>query len=125
VYFAIVRLVGFGSILACSIVIASFSLFAVNQTSAASTHQQQELKAEAVPATTAPGAAPIAALAASHQTSIRGSIDEASEWLTSPFSGLTSGSHSEWAVHGVDLVLGLFVYGFCLGFLRRMMRARI
>jgi hypothetical protein len=122
VYFAIVRLIGIGSMLACTIVIASFTLFAVNETSAASTHQQQELKAEAAPSTaTAPAPAP----SSSHKTSIRKSIDEASEWLTSPFSGLTSGSHSEWAVRGVDLALALFVYGFCVGFVRRMMRVRI
>jgi hypothetical protein len=125
VYFAIVRLVGIGSIISCTIVIASFSLFAVNQTSAASTHQQQELKAEAGPSTGAPGAAPAPALARPQEGSVHKGIDEASEWLTSPFSGLTSGAHGEWAVHSIDLVLGLFVYGFCLGFLRRTIRVRI
>jgi hypothetical protein len=122
VYFAIVRLVGIGSLLACTIVIASFSLFAVNETSTASTHQQQELKAETAPSTTA---APSQTPARSHESSVRKAIDEASEWLTSPFSGLTSGSHSEWAVRSIDLVLALFVYGFCVGFLRRMARVRI
>ena len=124
-YFAIVRLVGIGSIISCTIVIASFSLFAVNETSAASTHQQQELKAEAIPSTSTPGAPLSPAQAASHESSIRKAIDEASEWLTSPFAGLTSGSHSEWATHSIDLVLGLFVYGFCVGFIRRMVRVRI
>jgi hypothetical protein len=124
VYSAIVRLVGIGSILSCTIVIASFSLFAVNQTSTASTHQQQELKAEAAPSTAA-GTVPSPALARSHRGSIRSTIDEASEWLSSPFAGLTSGSHSEWAVRSVDLVLALFVYGFCVGFARRLLRVRI
>jgi hypothetical protein len=56
---------------------------------------------------------------------VRTAIEEASEWLTSPFAGVTSGSHSEWAIHGVDLLFALLVYGFCVGFLARTLRVRM
>jgi hypothetical protein len=56
---------------------------------------------------------------------VRNAIEEASEWLTSPFAGVTSGSHSTWAIHAVDLLLALLVYGFCVGFLARTLRVRM
>jgi hypothetical protein len=56
---------------------------------------------------------------------VRNTIDDASEWLTSPFDSLTSGSHSEWAVHGIDLGLALVLYGFGVGFLVRTLRVRV
>jgi hypothetical protein len=121
VYAAIVRLVGVGSIVACTIVIASFALFAVNQTSTASTKQQQSLASGGALATPIqPGNA-----GSSHKGPVRKAIEEASEWLTSPFAGVTSGSHSEWAIHGVDLLFALVVYGFGVGFLARTLRVRM
>jgi hypothetical protein len=113
-------LIALGSIVACAIVIASFTLFAVNQTGRASTHQQQLLSGEV--SSEAGAQAPARK---SHESSVRRTIDEASEWLTSPFDGLTSGSNSEWANHGIDLALALAVYGFGLGFLARTLRVRI
>ena len=120
-YAATVRLIGLASIVACAIVIASFALFAVNQTGHASAGQQQVLRGEA------PGeagehkpSAPSAKEGTVHKT-----IDEASEWLTSPFASLTSGSHSEWENHGIDLLLALVVYGFGVGFLARTLRVRV
>ncbi len=46
-------------------------------------------------------------------------LDEASNELTSPFEGIVSASESEWASHGVKLLLALLVYGFGLGYLLR------
>jgi hypothetical protein len=120
VYAAIVRLIALGSIVACAIVIASFTLFALNQTGQASTHQQQLLSGEI---SSEAGAQAPAARA--HKSSVRRTIDEASEWLTSPFDSLTSESHSEWANHGIDLALALAVYGFGFGFLARTLRVRV
>ena len=51
-------------------------------------------------------------------------IDEASNDFTSPFAGIVSGSSSEWAIHGVKLLLALLVYGFGLGYLRASIRVR-
>jgi hypothetical protein len=104
------------------IVIVSFGLFAVNQTSSASTHQQQAL---ASPNTTEATGSPSQTTSKSHEGPVRKTIDEASEWLTSPFDAITSGSHSEWGVRGVGLLLALLVYGFGIGFLARTLRVRI
>ncbi len=60
-----------------------------------------------------------------HESSLHSTIDDVSNRLTSPFSGLTSGSSSEWVVHGVNLLLALLVYGFGLGFLARVIRVRV
>jgi hypothetical protein len=120
VYGATVRLIGLGSIVACAIVIASFTLFAVNQTGQASTNEQRVLRGEV--STEAGGQRPPAPKA--HKSSVRKSIDEAAEWLTSPFASLTSASHSEWENHGIDLLLALALYGFGAGFLARALRVR-
>jgi hypothetical protein len=114
-------LLGLGSIVACAIVIASFALFAVNQTGHASTGQQQVLRGE-VPAE---AGAHKPSIATAKDGTVHKTIDEASEWLTSPFASLTSGSHSEWENHGIDLLLALVVYGFGVGFLARTLRVRV
>ena len=112
---------GLGSIVACTIVVAAFALFAINQTGAASTKQQQSLASGTALATPVQGAN----AGSAHKGPVRNAIEEASEWLTSPFAGVTSGSHSEWAIHAVDLLLALLVYGFCVGFLARTLRVRM
>jgi hypothetical protein len=113
------------SIVICLVVVASFTLFAVNQTSSASTHQQQELK-EGAPVPTGQSAATTGAASTHpHQSSLRKSVDDVSNALTSPFSAVTAGSSSQWLIHGVNLLLVLVVYGFGLGFLARLVRVRL
>jgi hypothetical protein len=121
VYSAIVRLAGLGSIVTCTIVIASFALFAVSQTSEASTQQTRTLSGEV--STEAAGARAHSS-AQPHKSGVRSTVDDAAEWLTSPFENLTSG-HSEWVAHGIDLGLALLVYGFGVGFLVRTLRVRV
>jgi hypothetical protein len=121
VYAATVRLLGLGSIVACAIVVASFALFAVNQTDHASAGQQQVLRGEAPAEAGEHKPSP----ANAKEGTVHKTIDEASEWLTSPFASLTSGSHSEWENHGIDLLLALAVYGFGIGFLARTLRVRV
>ena len=107
------------SVVICLIVIASFTIFAVDQTKGASVHQQQELTVGTRAATSsAPKSTP------AHEGAVHEAIDEASNKLTSPFSGVTSGSSSEWAIHGVNLLLALAIYGFGLGYLARVIRVR-
>jgi hypothetical protein len=108
--------------IACLIVVASFVLFVVSQTSSASEKQQNEVSAIApvssrtdTPAKRAP----------KKESGVREAIDEASAKLTSPFKGVTSGSRNQWAIRGVGLVLALLAYGFGLGFLARMLRVRV
>lgn len=113
------------SFVLCLIVITSFALFAINQTSKASAHQQQELN-NAAPAT-AVGPAPGSATphAQSGKSSARKVIDEASDAITSPFSAATDATSSQWLAHAINLLLALLVYGFGLGFLVRVIRVRL
>ncbi len=110
----------------CVIVIASFAVFAVDQTKGASTQQQQKIVG-GVPTATVGASAPQAAAnsAPAHESGVRKAIDEASSWLTTPFSGLTSASNGEWAIRGTKLLLALVVYGFGLGYLARALGVRV
>jgi hypothetical protein len=97
----------------CLIVVASFVVFAVDQTSNASAHQQNELNGSES-----------AKSPPSHKSAVHKALDDTAEALTSPFSGVVSGS-SQWAIHGVRTVLALLVYGFGLGYLARVIRVRV
>ncbi len=97
------------------VVIASFAIFVVNESKQASAHQAQEVLST-------PGASASGEGTSTHEDEAHKLIDDVSGDLTSPFSGLVSGSHSEWVVRGVKLLLALLVYGLGLGYLARMVR---
>jgi hypothetical protein len=101
------------SIALCLLVAVSFLLFAVNQTSTASGHQQAELA----------GASALTQNQGTHtqEKGIHRTIDEAAEAVTSPVSGLSS---SAWGEHGLRLIFALLVFGFALGYLARVLRVR-
>jgi hypothetical protein len=113
---ALARLLRVVTIGICLVTIASFGLYAINQTDSASTHQQQSI---------ATGGAEQAAVQTSEKnaTGVRGVIDEVSETLTSPFDGAANSS-SEWVKRGANVALAWLVYGFGLGFLARFARVR-
>jgi hypothetical protein len=119
----IAGLLRLASIVICLIVVASFAIFAVDQTRGASVHQQEEVNGGAAP-TTSTGTPGSPRTSSAHESTLHKAIDEASSNLTSPFSQITSGSSSEWVVRGVNLLLALIIYGFGLGYLARMIRVR-
>ncbi|HEY5342117.1 MAG TPA: hypothetical protein VIJ66_00445 [Solirubrobacteraceae bacterium] len=100
----------------CLIVVASFLVFVVEQTSSASTHQQEVVNEH--PSSTGPPAP-------KHESTVHKKIDEASDFFTSPFAGIVSGSSSQWAIHLVKTALALLVYGFVLSYLARVIRVRV
>jgi hypothetical protein len=120
-FFPLAAFLRIASKVICLIVVASFAIFAVNQTGTASTHQQDELNGTPV-ATTTPTST---RGSRSHEGTVHRVIDEAAEAFTSPFSGLTAGSTSQWAIRGVSTVLALLVYGLGLGYLARVLRVRV
>jgi len=122
---SIAGLLRLASLLICLTVIASFAIFAFDQTSSASTHQQEELNGAPPTASSGSGTTGSGATAPKHKSAVHSAIDSASNGLTAPFSGITSGSSSQWATHGLNLVLALVVYGFGLGFLARTIRVRV
>jgi hypothetical protein len=103
------------SVAICLIVAVSFGIFAINQTTTASQHQQ-ELVGTAEPASGSH---------VTHQSALHKTIDHAARDLTSPFSGLITTGSGEWADRGVKLLLSLLVYGFGLGYLARVLRVRV
>jgi hypothetical protein len=129
---ATVKLLRVASITICLIVIASFAIFVINQTKEGSDHQQEELGVPVANSnsSTANATASTGNAATTHSSgktqegSVHKVLTEASNNLTSPFSGVISSS-SEWATRGVKLLLALLVYGFGLGFLARMVRVRL
>jgi predicted PurR-regulated permease PerM len=110
------RVLRLASMVICLIAVAWFLVFALNQTSSASNHQTTEINS-------APGSAALKTSTSETKnlSAPRKTLDEVFSKLSSPFSGLTSGS-SEWTIHLVDTLLVLFVYGFGLAFLARLLR---
>jgi TRAP-type C4-dicarboxylate transport system permease small subunit len=100
----------------CLIAVAWFLTFAVNQTSSASNHQTTEINA-------VPGSAALSTSTSEtkNESAPRKALDEVFSKLSSPFSGLTSGS-GVWTIHLVDTLLVLIVYGFGLAFVARLLR---
>jgi hypothetical protein len=119
VLFPLAALLRVVSRVTCLIVIVSFAIFVVDQTGSASTHQQDELNGTLATTTPAPTAAQ-----PPHEGTIHKTIDEVAGKLTSPFSGITAGTTSQWAVRGVGTVMALLVYGVGLGYLARVLRIR-
>jgi hypothetical protein len=113
------------SVCICLIVIASFTVFAVNQTSSASAHQQEVLNNEVAKPSSAAVSGASASSPRSHESGVHEAIDEASKAFTAPFDGITAGWSSEWLIRSANLGLALLVYGFCLGYLARLIRVRL
>jgi hypothetical protein len=99
------------------IVIASFVIFAVNQTGNASKGQQREVSSgSSQTGSSAPES--------KHEDAAHRTLDEISDELTSPFGGLTSGLSSQWLIRSIKLLLSLLVYGFGLSFIARLVSVR-
>lgn len=114
---SIVRLLRLASIVICLVVVASFVIFAVDQSKTASAHQANEVLASGGTASEQPPA--------KHEDEAHKVIDEVAGEVTSPFTAVVSGSHNEWVVRGGKLALALLVYGLGLGFLARTLRLRL
>ena len=122
------RLLRMVSILACAVVVVSFALFVIDQTSSASHHQVAELSgaSQSGPFLGTPGGATPSGQAAPvhRQALVRRTIDDVSSALTSPFRALISSGANPWAVHGIPALLALVLYGLGLGYLARVVRVR-
>jgi hypothetical protein len=114
------RLLRLASIVICLIALASFVTFAVEQAGNGSNRQQAEVKA----AEASNGEA-TSESKAGHKSALHEDLDKALSTLASPFSGITSGSHSQWTIQIVDTLLVLLVYGFALSFVARLLPGRL
>lgn len=110
----IARLLRLASIVICGIAILWFVSFALDQSKAASNHQQAEVGAvEEEPSTGS---------SAKKEGAVHKALDKVFSKLSSPFSSVTAGSSSAWTIHIVDALLVLIVYGFGLAFIARLLR---
>jgi hypothetical protein len=115
---SIVRLIRIASVSICLIVVASFIVFAADETKTASGRQQEQVAAPTQ------GGSSSAAARPPHKSSVHEALDEAANTFTSPFAGVVSSTSSEWASQGAKLIIALLVYGFGLGFIARTLRVR-
>jgi hypothetical protein len=121
VFPTLARILRLASIVICLITLASFAAFAIDQTRGASHHQRAKV-AEAGPGGSGDGAT---SSKAPPPSTIHKAVDSAFSTFSSPFSSITSGSSSQWTIHIVDTLLVLFVYGFGLSFLARLLPGRL
>jgi hypothetical protein len=113
------RILRLASIVICLIALASFVTFAVDQAGNGSSRQQAEVNAAGPSGTTT------APARTGHKSELHEAIDKAFSTVASPFSGVTSGSSSQWTIEIVDTLLVLLVYGFGLSFLARLLPGRL
>jgi hypothetical protein len=118
---SLVRIV---AIVCSGLVLLGFAYFATDEMSRGSQNQQNALAAELAaqpdPAPVAPSPDEEAARERANGT-VREAIDDANDLLIGPFAGLVEGSDNRWVRHGVPALLGLLLYGFCLGMLANML----
>ena len=116
-----VRLV---AIVCSGLVLLGFAYFATDEMSRGSQNQQNALGAELA---SEPDPAPVAPSpdeeAARERVNgkFREAVEDANDVLIGPFASLVDGSGSRWVTHGIPAVLGLLLYGFCLGMLANML----
>jgi hypothetical protein len=99
------------------IVVISFGLFALDQARAGSKREQDKLAQQ----DSADPTSSQERLREKAHSGIRETIDDADDFLLSPFTGIVDGG-GDWAKRGIPTVLALLVYGFGLGFLARFAR---
>jgi hypothetical protein len=110
--------------IACSLlIIAGWGLFAVDETSAASQHTQQEIAGEAATRSPDPDPDQEAAREQAHGK-VRETIDDANDVLLRPFAALGDTSGNKWVRRSVPALLSLVVFGFGLAFLARFVAGR-
>lgn len=112
-YAALARTLRWASIIISLVIVASFSMFALDQVNGASKQQQSEI---------ASGTWQPPATVAQHHSGVRREIDSADNKLTTPFHGLTAGSHSLWVINGVQTALALLLFGLGLAWAARLLR---
>jgi hypothetical protein len=118
---SLIRLI---AIVCSGLVLLAFAYFATDEMSRGSQNQQNALGAELDggpdPAPVAPTPDEEAARERIHGT-FREAVEDANDVLLGPFTNLVDGSNDRWVTHGVPAVLGLLLYGFCLGMLANML----
>ena len=118
---SLIRLV---AIVCSGLVLFGFAYFATDEMSRGSQNQQNALASElsgtADPAPVAPSPDEEAEREKLNGP-VREFVEDANDVLVGPFAGLVESDDSRWVSHGVPALLGLILYGFCLGMLANML----
>jgi hypothetical protein len=129
---SVIRLMAIG----CSaVVLLGFAFFATDEMGRGSENQQKALDSELASTSTrqdsdlsASGDLPPVAPSPQEEAqrekvngTFREAVEDANDVLLGPFAGLVESADNTWVVHGVPVLLGVLLYGFCLGMLARML----
>jgi hypothetical protein len=112
------------AIVCSGLVLLGFAYFATDEMSRGSQTQQNALGAELGGEPDPTPVAPTPDEEAARERvngKFREAVDDANDVLIGPFANLVDGSGSRWVTHGVPALLGLLLYGFCLGMLANML----
>lgn len=118
---SLVRLV---AIVCSGLVLLGFAYFATDEMSRGSQNQQNALASELAGTADPPPVAPSPDEEAERERlngSFREAVEDANDVLIGPFAGLVESADNRWVTHGVPALLGMLLYGFCLGMLANML----
>jgi hypothetical protein len=118
---SLIRLV---AIVCSGLVLLGFAYFATDELSRGSKHQQNALKSELGKDQDRTPIAPSPTQEAQRERvngKFREGVEDANDILIGPFANLVDSSTNSWVTHGVPALLGLLLYGFCLGMLANML----
>jgi|SRR5215210_1211419 len=118
---SLVRLV---AILSSTLILLGFAYFATDEMSRGSQNQQNALDSELSGSEDPPPVAPSPDQEADRERvngPFREAIEDSNDLLLGPFAGLVESADTPWVGHAVPALLGLLLYGFCLGTLANML----
>ncbi len=114
------RFLHYVSILLTLVIGLSWVMFAVDEVGDASDEQSRKI---VDPESTAPAGTTPAPVVKEKRT-FRSTVDDAAEWLTSPFDGIVAEDGNVWLRHTVPAILGVLLYGLGLAVLARWIVTR-
>ncbi len=111
------------AIVCSGLVLLGFVYFATDELSRGSQNQQNalanELGGAADPRPVGPSPSEEAERERQNGT-FREAVEDANDVLIGPFAALVDSADNTWVTHGVPALLGLLLYGLCLGTLANM-----
>jgi hypothetical protein len=117
-------LVRAASVATSVLVVLSFVLFAIDESSHASAQSAQAVAGLDAAGAPDPSSGQEHAREAAHSRA-RETIDDANDVLVKPFAWTVRGVSSTWAGRGVPTALALLVYGLGLSYLARFAHGRV
>jgi hypothetical protein len=112
------------AVVCSALVLLGFAFFATDEMDRGSQNQQNALASELASTDDPPPVAPSPEEEAKRERmngTFREGVEDINDVLLGPFAGLVESADNTWVTHGVPALLGLLLYGFCLGMLARML----